>query len=92
MARSRALNFESIYGFSFFLAGPNGSWDLSSWNRDRACASALEVQNLNYWTTREVLIYGFISKLCHGIAVLSTPQFPSLLNREICSICFRGLL
>lgn len=42
--------------FLFFLATPSGSWDLSSWNRDRACASALEVQNLKYWTTREVLI------------------------------------
>ena len=42
----------SLY-FSF-LAVPHGMWDLSSPTRAETCAPAMEVQNLNHWTTREV--------------------------------------
>ena len=38
----------------FFLAGPHGTWDLSSPSGDRTKASAWEAQSLNHWTAREV--------------------------------------
>lgn len=36
-----------------FMAMPCGKWDLTSWNRDQTCASALEAWSLNHWLARK---------------------------------------
>ena len=49
----------NIVSFFFFLNVfvfcPWGMWDLSFLTRDWTCTSCIERQNLNHWTTREVL-------------------------------------
>ena len=42
----------NYYYYYFFL--PCHMWNLSSWTKNGTCAPAVEAQNLNHGTTREV--------------------------------------
>ena len=51
--------------FSLFLAMKHGMWNLSPL-RDQACAPAVEVQSLSYWTSRKVSFFGlFLLTILH---------------------------
>ena len=43
--------------FFFFLATPQGMWDLSFPERDQTLALALEAPRLNHWTARESPVF-----------------------------------
>ena len=44
------------FTYFYFLATLHGMWDLSTPMMGRPAAPAVEAQNLNHWTTREVAV------------------------------------
>lgn len=60
--------------FFFLILWPCGTWNLSSWTRDRTCTLCVGRPSLGHWTTMEVSHFAFCFKN------ITLPQVESILQ------------